>query len=31
MQTFWVMYLIVPLLLVGLAALVSIRAGRRED
>ena len=31
MQTFWVMYLIVPLLLVGLAALVSIRAGRRGD
>ncbi len=31
MQTFWVMFLMVPLLLLGLAALVSLLAGRRED
>lgn len=31
MQTFWVMFFVVPLALVGLAALVSLRTGRRED
>jgi hypothetical protein len=30
MQTFWVMYAILPLLLVGLATLVALRTGRRE-
>jgi len=31
MRTFWVMFLVAPLLLVGLAALVSLRAGRRGE
>jgi hypothetical protein len=29
MQSFWVMYGVLPLLLVGLAALVALRTGRR--
>jgi hypothetical protein len=31
MQAFWVMFFWVPLVLVGLAALVSGLAGRREE
>jgi len=31
MQTFWVMMLLVPLGLIGLAALVSLRTGRRSE
>ncbi len=30
MQTFWVMYFIVPLAIVGLAVLVSVKATRQE-
>ncbi len=31
MQAFWVMFFLVPLALLGLAALVSVVAGRRKE